>query len=523
MKFLYRSKKQICRYFILLNLLFFQLLNANAQTYFCNLEDSVISHIWIGQHSIDSGLAHSGYFISVTDSVNPYGLGMEMNFPEEKRGKNTMVTVEGWVISPTSFPNANYVVTVTEYGQALFWEGIRIDTIIKTANAWYSFKGTFKIPASVTKEAVFKCFLWNIDQKDEVAIDDLKIQFEDAENPSFMPPYDQIEKHVSEEIRMDEILFSNPFYKIVLDKETHTIAFLGKEYEPIASHFLALDQFVFEGEDMEQSAVFSFKSFKIKKGIPKLKLTARSKFSTKELQISCSNVRPDLAFVVKEKYRKALMCKRSAILIQSVQPVQEVMRANRRSDVDDLQQEYWLDKQGVLFGENNNTLFIYHTPGISSLQLDTENNLLWINLDYEKDHPFLHFPLRIDTIDFKEDWSAGKFKKGGKRTNSFNLSVGTQAASPPRFMKNPSGYLATYIWTEHADFSNVQTNKATYYGSEKSLILIKQAVDLCFTIFRLQKVFFTTTLIRLPMQKSQEVNSPDLKVQSKRIQHSIVS
>ena len=34
-------------------------------------------------------------------------------------------------------------------------------------------------------------------------------------------------------------------------------------------------------------------------------------------------------------------------------------------------------------------------------------------------------------------------------------------------MKNPNGYEASYIWTEHADFTNIRTNRATYFGSEK--------------------------------------------------------
>mgnify|MGYP001362504703 CR=1 FL=1 len=466
MKFLYRSIKHFGRYFILLNLLFFQLLNANTQTYFCNLEDSVISHIWIGQQTIDSGLAHSGYFISVTDSLNPYGLGMEMNFPEVKRGLNTMVTVEGWVKSSAAFPKAAFVVTITEEGNELFWESIRLDTV-RTANVWSAFSATYKVPASVTKEAVFKCFLWNIQQKDTVAIDDLKVEFEYFSTPSFLPAYDKAPLSETMSSIADIMLFTNPFYSILLDKKTKEIVFVSKKGESITRHLEAFDQLIVGEDPIEQTTAFTFKGKQTKNGITKLQLKTRSKMATASLIIHCDQFSPQLKFEVKEKYRKHVMCKRSAILFQSDQPIKEVMRANRKSDIVDLQKEYWLDKQGALFGENSNTLYIYHTPGISSLQLDTEQNMLCINLDYEKDHPFLHFPLRNDTIDFKEDWSASKFKKGSKRTNNFNLTIGAPVASPPRFMKNPSGYLATYIWTEHADFSNIQTNRATYYGSEK--------------------------------------------------------
>jgi hypothetical protein len=379
---------------------------------------------------------------------------------------NTMVTVEGWVQCSATFPKAAFVVTITEDGKELFWESIRLDTV-RTANVWSAFSATYKVPASVTKEAVFKCFLWNIQQKDTVVIDDLKVEFEYFSTPSFLPAYDKAALSESTSSIADMVLFTNPFYSILLDKTTKEIVLVSKSGESIAGHFTAFDQLIAGDEHIEQSNTFSFKGQQTKKGITMLRLRAKSKTAAKKLIIYCDLFSPQLKFEVEEKYRKHVICKRSAILLQMDQLVTEVMRANRKSDTNDFQKEYWLDKQGTLFGEHNNTLFIYHTPGISSLQLDTENNLLWINLDYEKDHPFLHFPLRSDTIDYKEDWSAGKFKKGSKRTNSFNLSVGTQGTLLPRFMKNPSGYLATYIWTEHADFSNVQTNRATYYGSEK--------------------------------------------------------
>ncbi|MCB2207042.1 MAG: hypothetical protein KQH67_01990 [Bacteroidetes bacterium] len=449
-----------------MNLLFFQFLNANTQTYFCYLEDSLISDIWIGQQTIDSGLAHSGYLISVTDSLNPYGLGMEMNFPEEKRGMNTMVTIEGWVKSSASFPKATFVVTITEEGKELFWESVRLDTV-RTANIWNEFSATYKIPASVTKNAVFKCFLWNIQQKDTVVIDDLKVEFKYFSTPSFLPAYDKAALSESTSSVANELLFTNPFYSIRLDKKTKEIVFVSKSGESIAGHFMAIDQLIIGEDSIEQTSALIFKGKQTKNGITELRLKSRSKAAATNLIIHCDLFSPQLKFEVEEKYRKHVICKRSAILLQVDQPVTEVMRANRKSDTNDFQQEYWLDKQGALFGENNNTLYVYHTPGISSLQLDLEHNRLWINLDYEKDHPFLHFPLRNDTIDFKEDWSAGKFKKGSKRTNHFKLTIGAAVASLPRFMKNSSGYIATYIWTEHADFSNIQTNRATYFGSEE--------------------------------------------------------
>jgi len=387
------------------------------------------------------------------------------------------------------------VVTVTNHDQELFWESIRLDTVIRNENAWFNFSGIFKFPASITKEAVFKCFLWNINQKNIVVLDDLKIQFEKMDNPTFLPPDDQFEEYIYNEVRTDEVLFSNPFYKIVLDKETNTIAFLSNNFTPLANHLLSYDQLSLNGEEIEESSGFLYKSFNVGKSVSRLKLKARNKYTTKELEIICSEVSPELNFKIKEKYRKNVACKRSAILLKGHQPIEEVIRANRKSDTNNFQQEYWLDKQGAVFGNDDNSITVYHTPGISSLQLDIESNLLVINLDYEKDHPFLHFPLRNDTVDYKLDWSESIYKRQDKRINRFNLFMGVDGSFLPRFMKNPMGYLATYIWTEHADFSNIRTNRATYFGSEN----IRQAENA------------TSGFIHynIPVTKSVFYNNPD--------------
>ncbi len=302
-----------------------------------------------------------------------------------------------------------------------------------------------------------------MNQQHTVAIDDIKVQFEEFSNPSYLPDYKQLEA----ESGMDKVLFSNSFYEIILDKEAKAISFVGKEGEAIAGNFSATDHLIVKGSDIALTTKFLFKGKQRTKDALVLKLIAKNKFTVKRLSIRCENRSPQLAFEIQETYRKELICNRSAVILQMEQPINEVMRANRKSDTNNFQQEYWLNKQGVLWGENSNSLLVYHTPGISSMQLDTEHNLLWINLDYEKDHPFLHFPLRNDTVDFMLDWSASINRKREKRKNHLELYLGVDATSLPRFMKNPSGYLATYIWTEHADFSNVQTNRATYYGSEK--------------------------------------------------------
>jgi len=466
MKYLFPSNRLIYRFFILSFSIFVFTNYSNAQTYFCDLEDSVWSDIWIGQQTIDSGFAHSGIFLSVTDSVNPYGLGVEMDFPEEKKGINTLVTIEGWVKSSVSFPNALYVVTISDEKNELFWKGIRLDTVITVKDEWFGYSSSFKIPASITKAASFKCYLWNAGGKDTVAIDDLKVDFGEIIIPMSLPEIDELKVHAANN-NPEEILYSNQYYSVLYDEVAERIFIKSNNGEKIINNLQSVDHYIVDGEDVTQLTSFTVKGIKSRKGIATLRFVAKSKYSLKKIFISCNDYSPEIEINVEEKYKKELKCRRSTILIESEHEVSEVFRSNRKSDIDNFQREYWLDKQGVLFGEAENSLLIYNTPDISSLQLAANDNLLLINLDYEKDHPFLHFPLDNDSTDYMEDWSASKYDKREKRTNSFNLSIGIKTKSLPRLMKNPTGFLATYIWTEHADFSNIRTNRATYFGSEE--------------------------------------------------------
>ncbi|MGG4446402.1 hypothetical protein ABEX29_05215 [Brevibacillus porteri] len=62
---------------------------------------------------------------------------------------------------------------------------------------------------------------------------------------------------------------------------------------------------------------------------------------------------------------------------------------------------------------------------------------------------------------------ASEYRANDERTNSFSLVVGYQPKLMLRFMSQPSGFLATHVWTEHADKQTLQTNRAVYFGSEK--------------------------------------------------------
>ena len=169
---------------------------------------------------------------------------------------------------------------------------------------------------------------------------------------------------------------------------------------------------------------------------------------------------------VRTQYNSALTVDREALIAKFEVPATEVYLKNREVDIKRLKQEYWLDKQGVQFGSGKKSSLIYHTPGISSLQLKSDKKLLFINLDYNLDHPLINIPFQADGGGKWVDRSASTYISGMTRSDHFSIYFGFFPQITPRFMLVPGGFVSGYVFTEHADGGNIRTHRAAYYGAE---------------------------------------------------------
>jgi hypothetical protein len=175
----------------------------------------------------------------------------------------------------------------------------------------------------------------------------------------------------------------------------------------------------------------------------------------------------EINITTESRYKKDVQVLRDVFVLNLAQPLEKVFRKNTLCDTANFQDEYWLNKEGARFGLNGNSFLVYHLPGISSLQLNVPQNQLLINLDYCKDHPFQHFPQRDSMMNVKEDLSCNHYKAGDVRKNSFVLHAGKRIDFVPRLMLNPGGFLAAHVFTEHADWTDLPTHHAVYFGSEE--------------------------------------------------------
>ena len=438
--------------------------NLYSQTYTNALEDSTFNNIWIGTHTIDSGFSHSGFHYSLTDSSQAYGLGVEMYFPEGIKGKNVKVEIEGWVKSSKENAYSSFVFTLEKDGKNIFWKGIPLTEVLKEKNKWFVFSDTLSFPSNLTSTAKIKAFLWNAGQKHKVGIDDLKISFKEKGNPSYLPDAAHLAYFLS--FAKSDILFENNYYSIYYDEYHKQIGLYSTNGEKIIDNIFYHLKEKTTAESNIIDVPFIFKGKKETKAKTVLKFVSKTKFNKLKFEIHCDKNLSKIDFYIGEKFIKNSDISRSTIIIDGSQKPTEVYRFNRQSHTKDFQNEYWLDKQGLKLGESDSSFIIYNNNQISSIQFDRVNTRLSVNLDWENDHPFLRFPLNNDSTDWKLEQSFSTHEKGDRDKYSFTVYVGSKIKNMPRFMKNPNGFEATYIWTEHADFSDIRTNRATYFGSE---------------------------------------------------------
>ena len=175
---------------------------------------------------------------------------------------------------------------------------------------------------------------------------------------------------------------------------------------------------------------------------------------------------PCLDFRVKTHYNEAVTVNREALVASFAVNPSETYLKNGEADYRPVSEEYWLGRQGVRFGSGNASALIYHPENISSLQYKANESLLFINLDFFMDHPDIRIPYQEDGGGRWIDVSRSDFREGDETEKRFSVYFGTLPPVTPRLMMVPGGYLAGYVFTEHADGADMRLNRAVYFGSE---------------------------------------------------------
>lgn len=379
-----------------------------------------------------SGLKHN--YVCLCDSTAEYGLGLEFPIHDTLRGKNLHLLFEADYRFPDTTGQGEIVLTITKGQETPFWTSYQLAQYANDSAQWFHASIDMNIPSDYLEGGLIKLFHWNRNHN-RIFIDNARLNFTPWTMPSFLP-----------EVRHDSI--TEDSFVLRLDDSLQT---------PLTYPIGMLTEYILDGDTVTEYHLFT----KIKddryRAVSKMDTTYVISFSQNTQLI----LRPFSRF-----YNDGRLL-RQTVVVPFIDSTLAVYRRNMSVDTSLSQPEYYLDREGFKVGEGDHTVISYHQTFISSTQFDAINRIAFFNLDYWRDHPMIHYPLNDTVLDHFEDISCSPVTKGMEWDHFITLYIGDDIKNLPRIMPIPYGYESGIIFTEHADWSDIRTHRATYYGSER--------------------------------------------------------
>lgn len=441
-----------------------------TQVFVNGFETSDQNRQWLNGNSLYDSDAFDGDHIHRTFAEMEYGCGLEVPFSDSLFGKNLRISFEAAFRFQQLPKTALFVITIQRADSMVYWHGFSLKDAIRKTNRWTKASSSFIIPSDIVDGSKLKMYLWNPGME-LIDTDALSLRIESISMPVYIP---EISKTSPSGIA--EILFRNKFYQLLYYKNSGSVVIADSIGNPI-TYPLAL----ISGEKKRNrvkivhSDVWSIKNSEQLVDRMQFTLVSENDISRNELRLTAVNAQSELQCQLVTIFTKNVKLNRHSLAIWFTDSVSKVYRKNALIDESGFQNEYYIDKQGVTFGKEDRQSTIYHLNEISSGQVSVSEKLVLLNLDYAADHPQLYFPLLKRKSDFFTDISENEYNNRDTLYSGFNISIGSRLKNLPRLMPVPSGFEASIIWTEHADWTDIRTHRAVNFGHE-DIVNIHDAV-----------------------------------------------
>ena len=445
-------------------------LSGRAQVFVNDFETSGQSLQWLNGNGLYDSDAFEGNHIHRTFAEMEYGCGLEVPFSDSLFGKNLRIRFDAAFRFQQLPKTALFVITIQRADSIVYWHGFSLKDAIRKTNRWSKASTGFIIPSNIVDGSKLKMYLWNPGME-LIDTDALSLRIESVSMPVYIP---EISKTSSSGIA--EILFKNKFYQLLYFKKSGSVVIADSNGKPITFPLA-----VISGEKKRNrvkdlySTVWSVKSTEQLDDRTRITLVSENSISRNELRLTAVNTQSELQCQLVTLFTKSIKLNRHSLAIWFTDSVSKVYRKNALIDESVFQDEYYIDKQGVTFGKEERQATIYHLNEISSGQVSVREKLVLLNMDYAADHPQLYFPLLKRKSDVFKDISENEYNNEDTLYSGFNISIGSRLKYLPRLMPVPSGFEAAIIWTEHADWTDIRTQRAVNFGHE-DIVNINDAV-----------------------------------------------
>lgn len=387
---------------------------------------------WSNIHILVDSTATPGHYVCYSDSLHDYGLGFRYEVPKDLNGRNLSLDFEADYRFPDTIGNGEVVITLLDsLNHTRYWNSYDLNLYAVDSAKWFHVALKMNLPNDYLKGSILKLFLWKRTPC-QVLIDNANINFSLEHLPSFLP---NIREFVNDSITEKSFVLRQGSNDSIL---SYPIG-MAVEYIIGDDTLSEFNPFVFDYDHgfLSVSGIDSTVIFKYKNS-----LYTNSRF-TRECKLL-----------------------RQALVIPFVDSTLTVYRRNMLTDTAEFQPEYYLDREGFKVGNGERSVIAYHQRFISSTQFDAEHRTAWFNLDYWRDHPMIHYPLSDSIEDYFEDRSCRHVYEGMAGARIITLTIGNDLTGLPRIMQVPEGYESGIVFSEHADWTDLRTHRATYFGNE---------------------------------------------------------
>ncbi len=440
--------------------------------YYWDMEHKDTAACWINLSTI---VEQNGNHFSRTDSLRPYGIGWQSQVPGANGHQTCQALVSLRIRSAGDNSSAKLVFVIEQRGKQVFWEGVGIVDPKRIVGTWYKVSTVKQvIPAEYTAtDCSFKVFVWNDNGQSAVDIDDVEVEFLQEVEPSFMPSMPKSEKVALGQFRD---LYKGPRFSLQYDKVNGAVQILSGEEKLFGDFMLCANH---SGDDKKLkhypwNGFLLFVGDSMSEDGHVYRFTFRSA-GNNQLLVIVPNDGRSLDF----RYRFIAGGKTNVqthrLFFRSYLSVQEIYSNQGVLWDQDLAGEYWLGSGGVSWRTSSRQWMLYHPSSVSSIQFDASANIISVNVDDPADHPLLFWPMGTESKNQRTDRSSSLLSKGDSITCQFSLMSRENELPVPRFLDASYGREAVFIFTEHADYTTIRSNRAVYFGND-SVVKAKDAI-----------------------------------------------
>ena len=379
---------------------------------------------WFNLHIVADSSAAEENYVCICDSIHEFGLGFGINAGKDFPNQNVNCKFD-FLFKADANTQAEIVVSIDDTICNRYWVAYPLADYMTDSAEWSQVQLDLNFPACYTQGSEIKVYLWN-KASEVIYFDDARLEFRTMTMPSYQNVVDSL-----------------PFPTYVSNP---------KNLIPIVEY---IDS---NGDTLTNPSVIETIS------------EINVYFSDPYLWEIDENLK--LQITTETHFKEDVRLLRLAYVWPLPEGELYVYRRNRQIDSTNLQPFYYLDREGFAIKTDtvdldtyHINLCTYHNTGISSLQIDTEHRTACFNIDYWRDHPLIHYPLRSDTSDVFEDISYRNIKKGDVLKGAFTLYTYVPD-DLPRLMPVWDGYQSAFIFTEHADWTDIRTHRAVLFGNE---------------------------------------------------------